>query len=112
MPAILCGSAWHYPITLQHLRDGSISDLGANVLEGIVAMPSFHAASAVLLFWFYGKLAYLRWPFWTLNFFMWMSAVPVGGHYLVDVVAGTAIALCAIYQVERCGPSDGALPIR
>ena len=101
MPTVLCGSAWHYPLTLLRLRDGTINMLGPDALEGIVTMPSFHAASAVLLAWGYAKIPFMRWPFLALNIVMWLSAIPIGGHYLVDIAAGTAIALGAIIAVER-----------
>lgn len=110
MPTVLCGSAWHYPVTLQHLRDGTINALGPDALEGIVTMPSFHAASAVLLAWAYGKIRYVRWPFLALNLVMWISAIPIGGHYLVDVLAGTGIALSAVIAVERRARRTNAPP--
>jgi membrane-associated phospholipid phosphatase len=31
--------------------------------------------------------------FLAINAIMWVSAIPIGGHYLVDLVAGTGLAL-------------------
>ena len=38
----------------------------------------------------------LRWPFAAINLLMVVSAVPVGGHYVVDTMAGAACALLSI----------------
>lgn len=96
MPGVRVTSTWHYPHVLAALRDGHIRTLGTATLEGIVTMPSFHACGAVLLGWGYGQLRPLRWPFLLLNAAMLVSAVPIGGHYLIDVAAGVAVALLAI----------------
>ena len=102
----ISGAAWHGPDVLMHLRDGTITTLNVRTLEGIVTMPSFHAASAVLLGWGYGRIPFARWPFLALNVIMWFSAVPIGGHYIVDVIAGTTIGLGVIVMGTRYGGMD------
>ncbi|GHC95620.1 phosphatase PAP2 family protein [Novosphingobium pokkalii] len=104
MPDVLSLSAWNYPHVLGQLRDGSMTVLDGQALEGLVTMPSFHAAAAVLLGWGYARIPRLRWPMIAWNTVMWLSAVPIGGHYLVDVLAGTALAAAAIALVERFFP--------
>lgn len=100
MPDALCTAAWDYPIILKQLRAHSITTLNSAALSGLVSFPSFHAAGAVLLAWGYGKIRYLRWLFLAINAIMWVSAIPIGGHYLVDLVAGTGLALLMIGFVE------------
>jgi membrane-associated phospholipid phosphatase len=78
--------------------------LNDRALEGIVTMPSFHAAAAILLGFTYWYIKSLRWLFLTLNVIMLASAVPVGGHYLVDVVAGSVIAAASILISHRILP--------
>lgn len=97
IPDVLCQSAWHYPVTLQSFKDGTFHVLDENALEGIVSMPSFHACAAVLLAWGFFRVPVVSWIMAALNTLMWISAVPIGGHYVVDVIAGTAVAICAIF---------------
>lgn len=89
-------SAWRYPEVLRGVRDGRIDELGMKTLEGIVAMPSFHASAAVILGWGFWSSRLLRWPLLLLNVMMLVSSVPIGGHYIVDVLAGSATACFAI----------------
>jgi membrane-associated phospholipid phosphatase len=41
-----------------------------------------------------------------LNGLMWISAVPMGGHYITDVLAGTAIAVVATVAVRARWPQE------
>ena len=88
----------HEPILLG-LRDGAITTLLFPV-QGIVTFPSFHAAVGVLLIYACLPLRWLRLVFIVLNLGM-IAATPIdGGHYLVDVVAGVALALLCIAAVQ------------
>jgi membrane-associated phospholipid phosphatase len=101
MPGETAWASWHLRDIMDGLRSGANSTLGADQLTGIVTMPSFHAAAAILLIWAYWPFLWLRWPFAILNSVMFVSAVPVGGHYLVDVLAGLILALIAILIASR-----------
>ena len=67
--------------------------------EGIITMPSVHAAVAVLLIAGFLKTR-LALPILMLNVLMIVSTIPVGRHYVVDVVAGVVIAVIAIVGVN------------
>jgi len=69
---------------------GSPIDLGA--LRGLVAAPSFHAASAVLYVFAAWPVKHLRWPFAMMNSAMLLATPVEGTHYLVDLIAGAAVA--------------------
>lgn len=97
MPGVLVRAAWLHAAILEPVRDGSLRVLEAGVLEGVVTFPSFHAAAAVLLAWGFWGLRWLRWPGVALNAAMIAASVVIGGHYLVDVVAGCTIAGGAIW---------------
>lgn len=96
MPGATNWMAWRMAEVLEPLRDGSDTVLGAAELTGIITMPSFHAAAAILLMFGFWPLRWLRWPAIVLNALMFASAVPVGAHYMVDTLAGLALALAAI----------------
>lgn len=69
--------------------------------EGIVTFPSVHAAVALLAIWGAWTLRWLRIPIVTLNVLMMLSTFTHGGHYLVDVLAGSVLAVIAILATSR-----------
>lgn len=88
VPGHQIGLPWDFLPVLESMRDGSASALTMANLTGLITMPSFHACGATILacaFWHY---RWLRWPMLALNAGMAIAAVPIGSHYLVDIVAG------------------------
>jgi hypothetical protein len=107
-------------------REGTLRHLALLGLGGIVTFPSFHAASAVLYGWALWSVRWLRPLVVVVNGAM-LAATPInGGHYLVDLIAGIAIAVAAIAAARKIGeglarragdqvvaaaPPDGAMPV-
>jgi hypothetical protein len=90
--------AVHVPYLLA-LRDGSVSDFPA--LHGIVTMPSYHTAQAILFMYVYrGQRRLFPWMV-GLNSLMLLSTPTVGGHYLIDMIAGAAVAVVSIVTVRQ-----------
>jgi hypothetical protein len=84
-------------------RDGVLRHLELLGLGGIVTFPSFHAASAVLFAWAFWSVKWARPLAFVINGAM-LAATPLnGGHYLIDVVAGVAVAAAAIVAARRIG---------
>jgi membrane-associated phospholipid phosphatase len=83
-------------------RDGTLRLLDESVLTGIITFPSFHAAGAVLLGWGFAGIRYLRLPLLSLNVAVIVSAVMVGGHYIIDIVAGIGVGTVSIYIATKC----------
>jgi membrane-associated phospholipid phosphatase len=85
-------------------------------LDGIVTFPSFHAAAAVLLAWAASGIPFLRYPMIALNFLMLISAIPIGGHYAIDVIAGSLVAAVSIVAARvwanLAQPGLGLRPVR
>lgn len=69
--------------------------LDNNVFTGLISMPSYHAAAAAIFVWALWKTA-LRWPALVLNFIMLAAAIPLGSHYLVDILAGLIVGTIAV----------------
>ncbi len=88
--------AWQFLPIMEGLRAGTIDQLSVHTLSGMVTIPSFHACAAVILAWCFWPMRYLRWPMLGVNIGMFLSAVPSGGHYLIDLVVGAAVAGVAI----------------
>ena len=85
------------------LRDGTIPKLDFVSMHGIITFPSYHAGlSAVTCwgFWATGR-AHLRVPGITLAVLTIVSTPIDGGHYLVDVLAGIAIAAACVVVARR-----------
>jgi hypothetical protein len=80
--------------------------------KGIVTFPSFHTACAVISA---ACARSRRWMFWPMCLWsaLLIAATPVdGGHYLIDVVAGFALAsivLATILTVTRVGERQRTL---
>jgi membrane-associated phospholipid phosphatase len=63
------------------------------------AMPSLHAADALIVAWFlvatsrtiWAKALWCLWPLW-----VWFSVVATANHYLLDVAAGVAVAAVSL----------------
>ena len=77
--------------------------------EGIVTMPSYHTVQAVLFTYAFRHTGLVGYGIATLNMVMLLSIPPIGGHYLVDVLAGGALALGAI-AVQRA-LRHGVMPV-
>ena len=78
------------------VRDGSLRRLELFGLAGLVAFPSFHAASAALYAWAFWSVRWFR-PVAVVTNVMMFAATPVdGGHYFIDLFAGVVVAVLAI----------------
>jgi len=90
------------------LRNGAATVFAMPHLRGLIAFPSFHAVLAVLFTHAHrgrpGFVAIL-----VLNAVMLLSVPSEGGHYLVDVVAGLAIAAAAILGLHCLRRHERAL---
>ncbi|WP_230771504.1 phosphatase PAP2 family protein [Sphingomonas sp. Leaf4] len=110
VPAMLDPVPWNQPRLLLALQDGTIGTISFATLDGIINYPSFHAGAAVLLGYGFWHLPPLRWPFALLNALMLAAAVPIGGHYVVDLVAGILAAAIGIvggrWMVDQVSPAS------
>lgn len=87
-------NAVHLPHFLA-LRDGRLTELVLGDLKGIVTFPSYHTVMALLLIYVYRKLPIFPWIV-ALNILMLISTPINGGHYLVDMIGGAAVAALSI----------------
>jgi hypothetical protein len=83
------------------LRDGSLTAIDLHALGGIITFPSFHATMAILFAWALWPFRKLRPAVLILNGLMWLAAVPIGGHYFVDLIAGSLTAVIGILLASR-----------
>ncbi|WGD51729.1 phosphatase PAP2 family protein [Bradyrhizobium sp. CB1650] len=82
------------------LRDGSLRELELFKLSGIVSFPSFHAASAVLYMWALWPVRGIGGIAAALNLSMIAATPVIGAHYMIDVIAGIALAAASIWAAK------------
>jgi membrane-associated phospholipid phosphatase len=87
---------WEFGPKLEQIRDGNIKRITLEWIFAMVSLPSYHAASAVAFTWAMWPSRWLRWPFALLNIGVGVTSIYVGIHYLVDILAGIAVACVAI----------------
>jgi len=86
---------------LKELRAGGWTTLNFERIDGIITFPSFHAALAVVFVYSVRRVSYALGFLAPLNVLFLLSTPRVGGHYLVDVIAGVALAVASIGIVHR-----------
>jgi membrane-associated phospholipid phosphatase len=96
-PSILVPAPWVAPVITEGLRNGSHQICFA----GLVTFPSYHAAAAFLYAYGWAAVPVVGLPFVILNAAMLVSCVPIGSHYLIDVIVGIALAFAALRISDR-----------
>jgi hypothetical protein len=81
------------------VRAGTLSVIRFDDLEGLISMPSFHAAGGFMLTWAFRGYR-IVWLFAVLNGLLTASTVLSGAHYAVDV-PGTALLFGASLLAYR-----------
>ena len=87
---------WHFTTIINELRKGPTL-IDSRYASGLISFPSFHTAGAILFVWAAWPLRNLRWLLLALNALLVVATVPVGGHYLIDVVGGVIASVAVIY---------------
>jgi PAP2 superfamily len=86
------------------LRNGTMRTFDLQDAQGLVSMPSFHVALAVM-FCYALRHARMIFPFATLlNMTMIVSTPTQGAHYLADVFGGTTTCCCHDSGLCCCQP--------
>jgi membrane-associated phospholipid phosphatase len=83
------------------MRAGTMHELDLTRLEGLINLPSFHTTLGVLYAYVLRGRRILFGGATLLNAVMIVSVLTEGGHYLVDVIAGAAVAVVAIWAARR-----------
>jgi hypothetical protein len=85
------------------LRSGALRSIDLFATQGLVSIPSFHAILAILLIYAMRETR-IRRLFVLINIVVIVSTPTRGGHYLVDLIAGTFTVLVVIGVWNRCIP--------
>ena len=94
------GSLPDIEVAFMALRSGAVSHIDVSQLKGIVTMPSFHTVLAILFTYAHRPPSRSFIPVALLNLVMLISIPFAGHHYVIDIVAGAAVAAVAIGVVR------------
>jgi membrane-associated phospholipid phosphatase len=84
------GSGVYHLEALHALRSTTHLAINPFGLHGLVTFPSFHTGMALMTAAAWRDDRFLKWPMFLWNGLVIVSTVPVGGHYVVDLIAGAA----------------------
>lgn len=91
-----------YLVLFNEIRAGEWTVFSYARSEGIVTFPSFHTTLALIFTYVAARLhPLLLAAFGPLNLVMLVSIPPIGGHYIVDLFGGAAVALASVMVVRR-----------
>jgi len=85
-----------YLHNLQELRSGVGLRFSLLDMPGAVQFPSYHATLALLMMYVVRGMRTVGVAVVLWNLMMLVSTVPIGGHYLVDVIGGVGVLLLSI----------------
>jgi membrane-associated phospholipid phosphatase len=86
----------HYAKALVHLLATGPGRISPSDAQGLIGFPSYHAVLALLVAWYARTLPVVRWVALALNATVLVATPIQGGHHVVDVLAGFAVAALAI----------------
>jgi hypothetical protein len=85
------------------LREGSFTRLRFNDLEGLISMPSFHMAGALMVLWSLRRHVWALAPMAAVNGLLILATVMTGAHYAVDLVATVLMFGVSVWAWRRYG---------
>jgi hypothetical protein len=94
------GDPMEYLPDLLALRASGPWHFSLPAMQGIITMPSYHTVLAILFAYACRGTGLIGWGVAGLNALMLLSIPPIGGHYLIDMVAGAAIALLGVLALR------------
>lgn len=92
-PQAHMGVPTSFAVTIADIREGRVTALP---YQGIVSFPSYHTVMAIVFTYAHRGLRYSFPPVLALNLVMLPGITNIGGHYLIDMFAGAAIAVLSI----------------
>ncbi|MEI9991040.1 MAG: phosphatase PAP2 family protein [Rhizomicrobium sp.] len=93
----LDGRYAHELVNLLAHGPGRISPAAA---KGLIGFPSYHAALALLVVWYARTIPVARWIALGVNSAVLIATPIQGGHHVVDVLAGFAVAVLAVRAAD------------
>jgi hypothetical protein len=83
------------------LRDGTITTIGDQRVQGIIQFPSFHMGLGMLLTYVARGMPILFIFLLEVNILLVLSTPHIGGHHFADLWGGIALAVASIVIVRK-----------
>ena len=81
---------YHLPL-FEAWRSGANTTIDFMALTGTITFPSFHMVMALMLTWSVRGVRMVFWPVAAFSAVVMAGVMPIGGHYAVDILGGTAL---------------------
>ncbi|GLK76085.1 hypothetical protein GCM10008171_13390 [Methylopila jiangsuensis] len=98
---------YHLPV-FEAYRSGAWATVDFTRLQGVVTFPSIHCGLALMTAYAFRRDRFLAWPMAIWNGVVILSTIPIGGHYVIDLIAGAAVwAMVATLARTPLGAPSG-----
>jgi hypothetical protein len=87
------------------VRAGTLTRLEFGRMEGLVSMPSFHVAGAMMITWVCRRHRWLLVPLLILNVALTLATFMSGAHYVVDTLGTVLMVAASVWLWNRWGAS-------
>jgi membrane-associated phospholipid phosphatase len=91
LEALPVGSGVYHLAKFNAYRSGAVSTIDFLQLNGVLTFPSFHTCMALMTAFAFRGMRALGWAMVGWNALVVISTVPIGGHYMIDLLAGGAL---------------------
>lgn len=95
--SLLPMTQWRFGPIVHLIKDDHVRFISQSMVSGLISFPSYHTVMALLVAWSMWPLRLLRWPFLVLNLLMIVAAIPLGAHYLTDIIGGFLVAPLSVW---------------
>lgn len=85
------GAGIYHLHAVEKYRNGTIPLLDITKLEGVVTFPSFHMVMAIIVAYGFRLMGAISWAVYVWSALVAISTIPIGGHYVIDLVGGAAL---------------------
>jgi membrane-associated phospholipid phosphatase len=104
MPGLPRGAGRYFVATIYRFRDGAADSVSLSDLNGVVSFPSFHTSMALMTAYAFRGIRLLLLPVAIWCGLIIVAAMPMGGHYAVDLVGGAAVWALFAWLAGRIQP--------
>lgn len=96
----LSATQGEYLPDMKHLKAGGDLSFALSRMTGVVSFPSFHTVLALAYAYGFRKTGVIGYVIAALNALMLLTVPFIGGHYLIDMIAGAAVFLISLASVK------------
>lgn len=96
----LSATQGEYLPDMKHLKSGTDLSFALSRMTGVISFPSFHTVLALAYAYGFRRTGVIGHVIAVLNALMLLTVPFIGGHYLIDMIAGAAVMGVALAAVK------------